>query len=276
LIFLLIAELGGKSPVYVDEDLDPNFLEVTARRIVWGRFSNAGQTCIAPDYVLTRKSMMKPLTQAFQKALLEFFGSDPQKSDSYGRIVSPARFRALNNLLKGQEKRVVIGGQVDEKELYIAPTVLEDVDRTDAVMQEEIFGPILPLVAVESMKDAIDFINNGDKPLALYVFSNDKLVCKHFMENTTSGGAISNDVLMHCAVPELPFGGVGESGMGAYHGKFTFDQFSHQRAVMMKDTSMESVMSLRYPPYTATKLKWLLWVAGKVFCLYSFIPLHCI
>lgn len=184
--------------MFVDKDSDANFLEVTARRIAWGRFSNAGQTCIAPDYVLTHRSMMKPLTVQLQKALLEYYGADAQKSDSYARIVNAARFRTLTNLLKGQEKRIVIGGQSDEKDLYIAPTVLEDVSRTDAVMQEEIFGPILPMVAVDDIADAIRFVNSGDKPLALYVFSRDKGVCKEFIDNTTSGGAVSNDVLMHC------------------------------------------------------------------------------
>lgn len=259
----VVLELGGKSPVFVDQDADAGFVETAGRRIAWGRFMNAGQTCIAPDYVMTHPSMIKPLTQSIQKALLEYFGADPQKSDSYARLPNALRFKALTAMLKGQEQRVVIGGQTDEKDLYIAPTVLEHVSFGDACMADEIFGPILPLIAVDSIDAAIAHVNAGDKPLALYVFSRDKAVTRKFIESTSSGGALSNDCIMHVAVPELPFGGVGGSGMGAYHGKLSFDTFSHSRAVMLKDIGGEFLMNMRYPPYTAQKMGMVLWLAAK-------------
>eukprot|EP00455_Lapot_gusevi_P012251 TRINITY_DN1576_c0_g1_i2.p1 TRINITY_DN1576_c0_g1~~TRINITY_DN1576_c0_g1_i2.p1 ORF type:complete len:544 (+),score=210.22 TRINITY_DN1576_c0_g1_i2:171-1634(+) len=253
-------ELGGKSPVYVDDDVN---LEIAGRRIAWGRYMNCGQTCLAPDYILCSAGLQKPLAESIQRALVEYYGQDAQRSQFYGRIVHGGRFRCLKSMIDASRDKVVVGGNTDEKDLYIEPTIMINVSPDDPVMQDEIFGPILPMVPVKNADEAIRFINARDKPLGLYVFSNNSAVCNKVMSQTTSGGAIANDTLMHATVPELPFGGVGGSGMGAYHGKHSFDLFSHQRAVMIKALNMESAMNLRYPPYTSGKIRTLTALIGK-------------
>jgi aldehyde dehydrogenase (NAD+) len=244
--------LGGKSPAVVDKNAD---LKIAARRIAWGKWTNCGQTCIAPDYIMCEKDVQQPLIKELQKSITEFYSADPKSCADYGRIINGRHFNRIRKLLS--KGNAVIGGEAtsDEKDKYIPPTVLTDVPLDAPVMKEEIFGPVLPILTVDSVDHAIQFINKNDKPLALYVFSNDRTVCEKVLQSTSSGGAIANDTLMHAGVDSLPFGGVGPSGMGAYHGKTSFDAWSHQRSVMVKTLSLEVINDVRYPPYTDGKAK---------------------
>jgi aldehyde dehydrogenase (NAD+) len=242
-------ELGGKSPCIVDQDVD---LDVAARRIVWGKFFNAGQTCVAPDYVLVHESIEKPLLERISANIKSFYGDDPKESTSYARVVNERHHQRLTRLLGSGE--VVVGGDADVKQRYLAPTVLKNVSPDSPVMQDEIFGPILPVLSVPNVEAAIDFVNAHAKPLALYVFTRNKQHARDVLERTSSGGACVNDVVSHLVPPELPFGGVGPSGMGAYHGRATFDTFTHQKSVLDKGTSVDP--ALRYPPYNKDKFKW--------------------
>ncbi|XP_017938849.2 aldehyde dehydrogenase family 3 member B1-like [Manacus vitellinus] len=241
-------ELGGKNPCYVSDTCDiPN----VARRVVWGRFFNAGQTCIAPDYLLCSLEMQGKLLPALREAITEFYGPNPQESPDFGRIVGDKQFQRVRKLLCSG--RVAIGGQTDEAERYIAPTVLVDVQPSDPVMQEEIFGPILPIVVVANMDEAIDFINSRERPLAIYAFSSSDKVVNQVLERTSSGGFCGNDTLMHVTLTSLPFGGIGNSGLGMYHGKFTFDTFSHCRGCLKRGMGREPLNAPRYPPYSQKK-----------------------
>ncbi|XP_069660442.1 aldehyde dehydrogenase family 3 member B1-like [Haliaeetus albicilla] len=242
-------ELGGKNPCYVSDSCD---VQNVARRVAWGRFFNAGQTCLAPDYVLCSVEMQEKLMPALREAITEFFGSNPRESPDFGRIVGDKQFRRIRALLCSG--RVAIGGQTDEKERYIAPTVLADVLPSDPAMQEEIFGPILPIVVVANMDEAIDFINARPQPLAIYAFSCDSKVVNQVLERTSSGGFCGNDTLMHVTLTSLPFGGIGNSGLGKYHGKFTFDTFTHHRGCLHRNMGLEALNALRYPPYSQQKL----------------------
>jgi len=254
----LTLELGGKSPTYVDDTCD---LYVAARRIAWGKFSNAGQTCIAPDYVLCTKNVQDKLVSELKKCIDEFYGSNPQASGDFSRIINNRHFNRVKGLIALD--KVAVGGQTDEKDNYIAPTVLKDVKPDDPCMQQEVFGPVLPIMPIKDQDEAIEFINSKEKPLALYVFSKDDSVAKRIMSNCTSGGMCVNDIMMHAGVDTLPFGGVGNSGMGGYHGKFSFDTFSHKRGCMVRQQKMESLNSLRCPPYSEKKLSWLEWIMRK-------------
>ncbi|XP_075051259.1 aldehyde dehydrogenase family 3 member A2 isoform X2 [Mixophyes fleayi] len=244
-------ELGGKSPCYIDKDCD---IDIASRRIAWGKFANCGQTCIAPDYVLCDKSIQSKLIEKIKETLKEYYGDNPKNSPDYERIINKRHFQRVLGLLEGQ--KVAIGGEHDEATCYIAPTVLTDVQPESKVMQEEIFGPLLPILTVKNVDEAIQFINQREKPLALYVFSNNKKIIKKMISQTSSGGVTANDVFMHFSVAELPFGGVGNSGMGAYHGKHSFDTFSHKRACLIKSLAMEGVNKLRYPPFSQKKVDW--------------------
>ena len=245
-------ELGGKSPAVVSRHANVN---IAARRIAWGKFINAGQTCIAPDYVLVERPVHDELVAAIGTHIEEFYGADPQASGDYARIVNEPHFHRLEKLLDGG--KVAIGGTTDADTRYIAPTVLTGITADDPVMGEEVFGPILPIIAVDSMKEAIEFVQqragDGDKPLALYTFSESDDENDAVIAGTTSGGVCVNGTLLHFSNPNLPFGGVGESGMGSYHGKFGFDTFSHRRGVHTRSTRMDP--SMMYPPYTAKKQK---------------------
>jgi aldehyde dehydrogenase (NAD+) len=241
-------ELGGKSPCIVDQHVD---IEVAARRIVWGKFLNAGQTCIAPDYVLVHESREGELLAAMTKTLREFYGDDPKQTPDYGRIINERHHRRLAVLLKDGE--VVTGGQADESERYIAPTILRNVKPDAPVMLDEIFGPILPVLRVHDIDEAIRFVNQREKPLALYVFTSDAATEQAVLSQTSSGGACVNATIFHLANPELPFGGVGPSGMGAYHGRSSFELFSHHKSVLVKSTRLDPRMA--YPPYTAFKTR---------------------
>ncbi|XP_061606907.1 aldehyde dehydrogenase family 3 member A2b isoform X2 [Phyllopteryx taeniolatus] len=244
-------ELGGKSPCYVDSKCD---VAVACRRVAWGKFTNCGQTCIAPDYVLCEPAVQQRLIQELRKAIEEFYTDDPKTCPDYGRIVNRRHFRRIVSML--QDSTVAVGGDNDEEDRFIAPTVLRDVKPDAKVMQEEIFGPLLPILTVNGLDEAIRFINKGEKPLALYVFSDDDKVIKKMRDETSSGGFLANDCLVHYSVSSLPFGGVGNSGMGCYHGKYTFDQMSHLRGCLIKGLKMEGMNNMRYPPHTAKKLGW--------------------
>ena len=239
-------ELGGKSPCIVD---DPVHIEYTAKRIVWGKFSNAGQTCTAPDYLLVNQKIKKELLNSIKKHIREFYGNEPSKSHSYARIINQRHFYRLTELLKDGE--ILLGGDTNLETLYIAPTVIERVSWKDKVMQEEIFGPILPVFEYTHLSEAIDLVNKQPKPLALYFFSSNKKNQEWVLQETTSGGACINDTVMHLTVPALPFGGVGASGFGRYHGKAGFDNFSYQRGVLNKSFLLD--LKWRYPPYPEKK-----------------------
>ncbi|MEU1457576.1 aldehyde dehydrogenase family protein [Streptomyces avermitilis] len=222
-------ELGGKSPVFVDRDAD---LAVVADRLARGKFLNAGQTCVAPDYVLTDPETGRALETELARAVASIYGTEPETSGEYGRIVNERHFDRLSGLL--DSGRVVTGGGSDRTAKYIAPTVLADVDPESPVMQEEIFGPILPIVTVPGLDEAIDFINDRDKPLALYVFTGSGTTRERIAAETSSGGLGYGLPLAHLTVSDLPFGGVGESGMGNYHGRYSIETFSHRKAVLEK------------------------------------------
>ncbi|WP_374190595.1 aldehyde dehydrogenase family protein [Streptomyces sp. CRB46] len=225
-------ELGGKSPAFVDRDAD---LDTVAARLVAGKFLNAGQTCVAPDYVLTDPETAAALEPALVRAVEAQYGTDPARSTEYARIVNERHFDRLTGLL--DSGRVVVGGGSDRSRKYLAPTVLADVAPDAPVMREEIFGPILPIVTVPGLDEAIDFVNDRDKPLALYVFSESDGTRERFAAETSSGGLGHGLPLAHLTVSDLPFGGVGESGMGNYHGRYSIETFSHRKAVLKKPLS---------------------------------------
>lgn len=245
-------ELGGKSPAVVLADAP---IRVTARRIVWGKFLNAGQTCIAPDYVLVEDSVKEQLIAAIREELIQFYGEDPQLSSDYGRIINQAHWHRLTQMLAGEN--LVVGGDSDKSERYISPTIVDGVKDGSALMQEEIFGPILPVITIKSAADAIEEIRRHPKPLALYVFSNNQRLLDLFTQKVPAGNVCYNDTLMFMLNDELPFGGVGRSGMGRYHGKWGFDTFSHLKPVMKRSFRFD--VALRYPPYSKLKDKILSW-----------------
>lgn len=242
-------ELGGKSPCIVDND---THLDYTAKRIVWGKFVNLGQTCIAPDYILVDQKIKAALIEKIRLYIQEFFGDNPQQSDSLGRIINDKHFDRIVGYLEDGE--VILGGEHDKSDRYIAPTLLDKVGLDSQVMQEEIFGPILPIIEYGNLREAIDFIKARPKPLALYMFSKNSKKIDRVLNDTSSGGACINDTLMHIANPHLPFGGVGQSGIGAYHGQHSFDLFSHQKSVLHRSFLVEE--PIRYAPYTL-KRSWL-------------------
>lgn len=241
-------ELGGKSPMFVDETFNTNW---GIKRMVWGKFTNAGQTCVAPDYVLVDKKVKQKFVDAFVKTTKEFFGENPQQSPDLGRIINEKHFIRLSQLL--EKGNILMGGNTDMKDLFIAPTLLDGVSVDDPIMQGEIFGPILPIIEYEKLDDAIKFVNSRNKPLALYIFSDDKMYQERILNETSSGNASINECLMHVGQFELPFGGVGESGIGAYHGKLSFDTFSHLKGILKKSTLSD--FKQRFPPYTESGTK---------------------
>ncbi|KAJ8956619.1 hypothetical protein NQ318_013972 [Aromia moschata] len=243
-------ELGGKSPLYLDETVN---MSKATRRILWGKYLNSGQTCVAPDYLLCTKPVQEKFLQEARKVIVEFYGQDPKKSPHLSRIVTERHFRRLVKFITFEN--VAIGGSYDETERIISPTVLINVSADDPIMKEEIFGPILPIVNVKDAGEAIDFINSKEKPLALYIFSKKKDVQKMFLTKTSAGTVCVNETITQLTTENLPFGGVGSSGMGNYHGKYGFDTFSHHKAVLVKDYSMftDISLSLRNPPYTPMK-----------------------
>ncbi len=241
-------ELGGKSPTIVDRSVD---LTVAARRIAWGKFTNAGQTCVAPDYVLVERAVYDAFVVELVATVKAFYGEDARHSPDFGRIINTRHLDRLVPLLASGT--VAVGGQHDRDDRFLAPTVLTDVAVDSPVMTDEIFGPILPVLPVDDVESAIAFINARPKPLALYLFSNDASAQRKILERTSSGSAVVNHALIQMAVPGLPFGGVGNSGMGAYHGKHSFDCFTHRKAVLRKPTALDP--TFMYPPYTPKTIK---------------------
>lgn len=235
-------ELGGKSPCIVDQDVN---LEPAARRIVFGKFINAGQTCIAPDYLLVHRSNQPKLLELIGKYLTRFYGKDPRQSPDYARIINMRHFNRLQTLLaKGD---IIIGGQSDPQDLYISPTVVTNLSWDDPVMQDEIFGPILPVLEFEDLSEVIAIINSRPKPLALYVFSNRRENYQKVIDEVSFGTGCINDTVVQFANPHLPFGGVGSSGMGRYHGQASFDIFSNKKSILKKSFTFDP--PVRYPPY---------------------------
>ncbi len=235
-------ELGGKSPCIVEPNVSADH---AARKIVAGKFLNAGQTCIAPDYLLVHETLRAKLVDCMADQITRFYGSDPGQSPDYARIVNSRHFDRLTGLLR--DGRVVFGGTTDPQRRYIAPTLLDGVSWADPIMQEEIFGPILPVLTYDDLKEAIARIRSLPPPLALYLFSDDPAVQNKVIAEIPFGGGCINDTLVHFVNPHLPFGGVGSSGMGRYHGRFSFETFSHFKAVMKKPAWFHT--PLRYPPY---------------------------
>lgn len=240
-------ELGGKSPAIVDQTAN---LRVAACRIAQGKFFNAGQTCVAPDYVLVHESILDKLVAELIRAIVEFYGDNPQQSGDFARIINEKQFDSVSSYLKDGE--VVFGGVTDRKELYIAPTILKNVSPDSPVMQNEIFGPILPVLPYKTMDEALQFVQQREKPLAFYIFTEDAGVAERAIAQSTSGGACINETVNHVAVGGLPFGGVGNSGMGKYHGEWGFKEFSNARALLNHGTSFDP--ALRYPPYNDEKV----------------------
>jgi len=241
-------ELGGKSPCYVDQDTD---IAIAARRIAWGKLINTGQTCIAPDYILAHKEIFHPFLEQLKLAIEGLYGAEPIKSHSLGRIINGSHLERLKNLLVDQN--IFFGGDSNQDELYMAPTIVKDPDLNSPIMQEEIFGPILPVLPIDGVDEAIDFINEREKPLALYAFSRSKSRLDNLIHSTSSGGACLNDTLCHAGISDLPFGGIGNSGMGAYHGKAGFEAFSHKRAILQR--WLRPDIPARYPPYNESKIR---------------------
>ena len=241
-------ELGGKSPAVVDADVD---LKTAVRRIIWGKFTNAGQICISPDYVLVDRRVKAEFIGLAQSTLREFFGDDPRRSPDLGRIVNDAHFNRLCGLLA--HGTIVTGGQTDATERYIAPTLIDAPVLDSPLMQEEIFGPLLPIVEYDTLDDAVRFLSARPKPLALYFFSRVVAHQDHILRETSSGGACINDVMLYYANSSLPFGGVGASGMGKYHGRYSFDTFTHFKAVLRKPFWLD--IRQRYMPYSDKLLR---------------------
>ncbi len=240
-------ELGGKSPAIVLDDAD---IATSARRLAWGKSLNAGQTCIAPDHLLVTPAQRQPLVEAIAKAWRDFHGDDPLASDDLASLVNAAQFERLESLLAGARERgqVLVGGRSDPARRRIEPTLLavDDPDQ-DPLMQEELFGPLLPLIVVANLQEALERVRRGSKPLTLYLFGGNRRERQQLLDQTSSGSVSFNDVVLQGGLPQLPFGGVGESGMGTYHGEAGFRTFSHQRSVLQRSFWLD--LPLRYPPY---------------------------
>ncbi|MDA0325983.1 MAG: aldehyde dehydrogenase [Bacteroidetes bacterium] len=240
-------ELGGKNPCIVDDSVN---IKLVAKRLVWGKFVNAGQTCIAPDYILAEKSIKSELIQQLKIEITKAYGEEPKKSTDYPRIVNTKNLKRLSAMLKGVD--VVHGGDVDEEDDYIAPTLVDNPSLKSKLMEGEIFGPILPVFSYETMEDIELMVSRYEKPLGFYVFSNRKQFYNTLIKKYSFGGGSVNDTMVHFGNPRLPFGGVGESGIGAYHGRLGFDTFSHKKGITIKANWLD--IPLRYAPYT-NKLK---------------------
>jgi aldehyde dehydrogenase (NAD+) len=246
-------ELGGKSPCIVDRSVP---IELAAKRIAWGKFINTGQTCVAPDYLLVDRAIKDQFVAALLKAIQELYGDDPAKSSDYGRVINRFHLDRLTALLTDQ--KILVGGQSDSGDRYLAPTVVDEVEWDNPLMAAEIFGPILPILTYDSLDEVIVEINARPKPLALYIFATDRAVQNKIVESTASGGVVINEVIMQANLPSLPFGGVGASGMGKYHGRASFDTFSHARSYLKRSTLID--IDVRSAPYTAVKLRLIKWL----------------
>lgn len=241
-------ELGGKSPVFVTKKAN---IDTAAKRVVFGKFFNAGQTCVAPDYVLVDRTVHDQFLEAVKRHLESFFGKNPKDSNDLARIINRRHFQRLMGLLEGAE--IEVGGDANEEDCYISPTVLKNVSWADKVMKDEIFGPIMPIIPYTELDQAMAEVEGRDKPLALYIFSDDPAEQEFINRRLRFGGGCINDTMVHVATHFLPFGGVGSSGQGAYHGKYSFERFSHMRATMKNPSFFD--VPVRYPPYKSWKLK---------------------
>lgn len=235
-------EMGGKSPAVVHKDAD---IKVTARRIAWGKFMNSGQTCVAPDFVLVHHQVKDELIQQLKKAIKKYYGKKPIKSDDYGRIINQSHFQRLTNLLT--DTHILHGGESDQTESFIEPTLVGDIDWGHPIMKEEIFGPILPIMTYGDQKSPIHYLRPMPSPLAIYIFAEDELFIDRIITEVPHGGTCVNDVIIQFTNPNLPFGGAGSSGIGEYHGKYSFECFTRPHAVMRR--SIWPDPSLRYPPF---------------------------
>ncbi|GEO05412.1 aldehyde dehydrogenase [Adhaeribacter aerolatus] len=244
-------ELGGKSPCIVDDTAN---LHVAARRIAWGKFLNAGQTCVAPDYLILHQSVKDQFVTLIKEAIRDFYGDDPAQSPDYPRMLNQKRYNAVAKFLKSG--KILVGGQTDEEEKYISPTLLDNISPDDPIMQEEIFGPVLPILTYQHLEEVPRIIARQPYPLALYLFTGSSAHEKYIMEQVRFGGGCVNDTVLHLANPAIPFGGVGTSGLGNYHGKYSFDTFTHAKGVLKATTKLD--IPLRYPPYEkkARYVKW--------------------
>jgi len=243
-------ELGGKSPCIVEPDVD---LRVAAHRICFGKFLNAGQTCIAPDHLFVHVDVKNALIENIRQCIYWFYGKDPEKSPDFGRIINDDQFGRLEILMRSAGT-IIHGGRVNRATRYIEPTLIDGITPEDPIMQEEIFGPLLPILEYRRLEDVVWHLSGSEKPLAMYFFSASKAKAKHLLSVTSSGGGCINETVMHVSNPRMPFGGVGNSGMGCYHGRFSFDTFSRRRSILRKTTRFNS--TLAYPPY-GNKLRYL-------------------
>jgi len=241
-------ELGGKSPCIVEADAD---IELAAKRIIWGKHINAGQTCVAPDYIYVHRSVREKLVEAMKLSIHAFFGDDPSQSPDYGRIINPAHWNRLKSMM--DDSHILAGGDAKEEIRYIGPTLIDEVPLTHRLMQEEIFGPLLPILSYDEIGEVAEKVNRGERPLALYYFSKNAKNKRFIIERIPCGGVCINETVTHFANIHLPVGGVGNSGMGSYHGEQSFRTFSQYKPVLMKSTWLD--VPFRYPPYNAFKMK---------------------
>jgi len=246
----ITLELGGKSPVIVEESAN---LKEAARRIIWGKTLNAGQTCVAPDYVLVQEEAAEELIVQMKKAIKKYYGKNIERSKDYGRIINEKHFKRIVNLIESEKNNILFGGHSDEESRFIEPTIIRSSDLASLLMQEEIFGPVLPVIKYRKLDSAINTIKQFEKPLALYLFTKKRSVQKRVLNDISSGNACINDTIMHLANYKLPFGGVGGSGMGSYHGERSFITFSHQKGVLKKPAGINNTLS--YPPFSEKKLR---------------------
>ncbi|MDD3141916.1 MAG: aldehyde dehydrogenase, partial [Lachnospiraceae bacterium] len=242
-------ELGGKSPCIVDETAD---IKLAAKRIIWGKLLNAGQTCVCPDYILVHRDAKEKLIKQMERMICKMYGKDPINSPDYPKMINEKHFLRVRGLLEGES--IVTGGNVNESTLQIAPTILDNITWNSPVMQEEIFGPILPILVFDALSDVVQWVNTKPKPLALYFFTKNKERENYILSNISYGGGCINDTIVHLGTSHLPFGGIGASGMGAYHGKASFNTFSHGKSIMKKSLLID--IPLRYAPFK-NHLEWL-------------------
>ncbi|MDB5231835.1 MAG: aldehyde dehydrogenase [Chitinophagaceae bacterium] len=242
-------ELGGKSPCVIADDAD---ISTAAKRVMWGKFTNAGQTCVAPDYLLVHQSVKNKFLDLAAESIDHFYGKDAKQSPDYGRIINEKRFNVLHEFIN--EGQTIYGGQSNREELYISPTLLVEVSVNSKVMEEEIFGPVLPVFTYNTDYEATEFINQYPNPLSLYIFTKNKKREQYFTERIAFGGGCVNNTLVHLGNPEIPFGGTGNSGMGQYHGQFSFETFTRPKSILKTSTLID--VPVKYPPYKG-KMKWL-------------------
>lgn len=240
----ITLELGGKSPTIVDQTAN---LEVAAKRIVWGKFTNTGQTCVAPDYLLVHSSVYDKFVTLLKNTITQFYGRNIQQSKDYGRIVNRRHFDRLHKLIEIEQKNITFGGKTDSKDLFIEPTILENITWNNPIMEDEIFGPILPIMVYDDLKLAIHQIRQLPKPLAGYFFSEHEKAIEYFLQELPFGGGCINDTVSHVGNPFLPFGGVGPSGVNAYHGRASFENFTHAKSVMKRSSKLAT--NIAFPPY---------------------------